>query len=277
MQNSKPKMFNAVTRALFVFPLSLFLFHSANAEIPEPDNVLYGTITLNNVPVTAARTDVIVEARRLINGPAVASYRMGTNPRIGNFYSLEVPLESLLPVTDPGASQMGESLIIVVTDASGLRGQTTYMLDERGQVQRVDFGTAIPDSDADTLPDAWELLHFGNLNQNGNSIAANGSSVLQNFISGADPFSTNSLFKLNMTVSNNQQIVSFLALRAEGAGYEGKSRYYSLETGANLTATSWIGVTGFTNLLGNNQTLLFQMTRTNSSVFYRGRTWLQGP
>lgn len=129
MQN--PKLKRATKAAAQAFIISLF--YSAKAEIREPDNVLYGTITLNNVPVTAARTDVIVEARRLINGPAVASYRMGTNPRIGNFYSLEVPLESLPPVADPVASQTGESLIIVVMDASGLRGQTTYVLGERGQ------------------------------------------------------------------------------------------------------------------------------------------------
>lgn len=141
----------------------------------------------------------------------------------------------------------------------------------------MDFGTAIPDSDADTLPDAWELLHFGNLNLNGNSIAPNGLTVLNNFVSGADPSSTNGLFKLNITASNNQKIVSFLALRAEGAGYEGKSRFYSLETSTSLTATSWLGVANFTNLLGNNQTLLYQTTNTNSPAFYRGRVWLQIP
>jgi len=274
MKNDKPQLFGVASRALIVL---LVLLHFARAEIKEPDNVLYGTITLNGAPVTAAQTDVVVEARRLINGAAIASYRMGANPRIGNFYALEVRLESLSPVSDPAVSQTGDSLIIVVTDASGVRGQTTYVLGERGHAQRVDFGTAIPDSDADTLPDAWELFHFGNLNQSGSSIAANGSTVLQNFVSGADPFSTNSLFKLSVIISNNQRIVFFLARRAEGAGYEGRNRFYSLEAGASLTAATWVGVANFTNLLGNNQMLLFQTTSTNAPVFYRGRAWLQGP
>ena len=278
MQNLKRrKAIRTAAQMLIIFQFSFLISHSAKAEIREPDNVLYGTITLSNVPITAARTDVIIEARRTIGGPAVASYRMGTNPRIGNFYALEVPLESMPPVIDPDASQTGDSLFIVVSDASGLRGQTTYVLGERGQVQRVDFGTALPDSDADSLPDAWELLHFGNLNQNSSSIAPNRLSVLQNFVSGTDPNSTNSLFKLSITTSNNQRIVSFLALRAEGVGYEGKSRFYSLEAGANPTATSWLGVANFTNLLGNNQTLIFQTTSTNSPAFYRSRAWLQGP
>lgn len=270
------KLRGAIVRALLA-PLFVFLPGPAKAEITEPDNVLYGAITLNNVPVTAARTDVVIEARRTVGGPAVASYRMGNNPRIGNFYALEIPLESVPPVTDPAASQTGETLIIIVTDVSGLRGQTTYMLGERGQVQRVDFGTANPDSDGDGLPDAWELLHFGNLNQGCDSIAPNGLTLLQNFVCGADPASTNNLFKLSITVSSNQKTISFVARRAEGTGYEGKSRFYSLESAGSLTATSWFGVANFTNLLGNNQTLLFQTTGSNSNAFYRGRAWLEGP
>lgn len=271
------KTIRAAAPLLISVCVSFLLVPSAKAEIREPDNVLYGTITLNNVPVTAARTDVVIEARRTVNGPAVASYRMGNNARIGNFYALEISLESVPPVIDPAASQTGESLTIVVTDVSGLRGQTPYVLGERGQVQRVDFGTAISDSDADGLPDTWELLHFGNLNQSGGSIAANGATVMQNFVCGADPNRANDPFKLNITVSNNQRGISFFARRAEGIGYEGRSRFYSLESAASLTATSWSGVANLTNLPGNNQTLLFQTTSTNSPAFYRGRTWLEGP
>ena len=272
MKNAKLQLFGAASRACVIL---LVLLHSAKAEIKEPDNVLYGTINLDGVPVTSARTDVVVEARRLTNETALASYRMGSNPQLGNFYALAVALESLSPVSDPAASQTGESLVIVVRDASGIRGQATYVLGERGQVQRVDFGTALPDSDGDALPDAWELFHFGNLTRNGAAKAANGSTVLENFVSGADPSSTNGGFKLNIAVSNNMQIVSLLARRAEGVGYEGRSRFYAIETGSGLTASSWNGMAGYTNVPGNNQTLLFQTTSTNSPVFFRGRVWLE--
>lgn len=274
MRNPELKAVSGAAAGILASCLALC---SVRAEIPEPDNILYGTIILGNSPVTAAQTDVVIEARRTTNGPPVASYRMGTNPRIGNFYSLLIPLESLPPVTDPAASQTGDSLIIVVTDLSGTRGQTTYVLGQRGQVERVDFGAAVLDGDGDGLPDAWELLHFGSLNQNGSSIAANGLTVFENFVSGADPSSTNNLFKLNIAVSNNQTIVSFLALRAEGTGYESRSRYYSLETTPALVPNSWAGVPGFTNLLGNNQILRFQTAVTNSPTFYRSRVRLQGP
>src|SRR5262249_10185190 len=53
---------------------------NARAELPAPDNLLYGTITLGSQLVTAANTNVIVEARTSLAGPAVSSYRMGTGP-----------------------------------------------------------------------------------------------------------------------------------------------------------------------------------------------------
>ena len=68
------------------------------ATVTEPDNLIYGNITLNNVLVTAARTDVVVEARRTTNGPAIASYRMGSDPAAGNFYTLRLAIESVTPL-----------------------------------------------------------------------------------------------------------------------------------------------------------------------------------
>lgn len=260
---------------LFVLlAVALLAANPARAVLPEPDNILYGTITLDNQPVTAARTDVVIEARRLVNGPAIAMYRIGSNPQAGNFYSLRLSLESLAPITDVSASQVGDTLFVVVADASGIRSQTTYTLAERGSVQRVDFGAAVSDGDGDGLPDAWELLHFGNNGQNASSVNANGQTTLQNYIAGTNPNDTNSLFRIGVTLNGNSTLVSFQALRAEGSGYEGRSRYYSLEQTAN-PASGWQGVLNYTNLLGNNQTISYQAPGTNSPAFYRGRVRLQ--
>src|SRR5262245_66597322 len=109
MQNSKHKRFSAVAQAVLAF--SFFLLHSAKAEIPEPDNVLYGIITLSNVAVTAARTDVLIEARRVFNGSLVVSYRMGTNQRLGNFFALEVRLESVTTIADTAGAQTSETIL----------------------------------------------------------------------------------------------------------------------------------------------------------------------
>jgi hypothetical protein len=257
--------------------LSVLFIANGRAEIPEPDNVLYGTITLDGSPVTAARTDVVVEARRLTNGPAIASYRMGSNPELGSFYSLRVRLESLAPVLDTNASPAGANLFIVVRDTSGARQQAGYTVGERGQIQRLDFGAAIPDSDGDGLPDAWEIQYYGNLNQNGGSIGANGRTLLENFIAGSAPNDTNTLFKLSVSASGGQRFVSFVARRAEGVGYEGRSRFYTLESSTNVTQGPWTGITGFINILGNNQTVTYQAPVTNTRAFHRGRVSLTEP
>jgi hypothetical protein len=253
------------------------LFTTARAEIPEPDNVIYGTIALDNVAVTAARTDVVVEARRLTNGPAIASYRMGLNPQAGNFYSLRVKLESFTPIFDSDASQLGANLFIVVRDASGVRDQSPFTITERGQFQRLDFGTAVPDSDGDGLPDAWETQHFGGLNQNAGSIGANGLSALQNYIAGTNPNDANSGFKLSIKITNNVKAVSFTAVRAEGPGYEGLTRLYSLEASPGIAPASWTGVSGFINITGNHQAVTYQTAGSSVPAFFRGRITLQPP
>lgn len=254
--------------------LLLAAFAPTRAEIPEPDNVLYGSIAIANVAITASRTDVVVEARRQTNGPVVASYRMGSNPQVGNFYSLRLKLESLAPVFDPTASETGAKVVLVVSDASGVRAQASYMIGERGQFERLDFGTAVTDSDGDGLPDAWEAHHFANLSQNASSLNANGLTALQNFVAGTNPNDPNSAFKLNIALNGSQKTVSFIALRAEGPGYDGLTRVYSLETNPTLAGSSWAGVTGFTDIAGNNQNVAYQ-TVASTPAFFRGKITLQ--
>ncbi len=258
-----------------VAALLLLPFATTRAEIPEPDNVLYGTIAIDNVAITASRTDVVVQARREINGPAIASYRMGSNPQLGNFYSLRLKLETLAPILDANASLTGSDVVIVVTDPTGVRAQAGYTLAGRGEFQRLDFGTAVPDSDGDGLPDAWETHYFGNLNQNANSMGASGLSALQHFIAGTNPNDPNSVFKLVITNAGNARAISFTVLRAEGPGYDGFTRLYTLESTPSLAAALWTDVPGFTNLTGNNQIVTYQTASLGSPGFFRGRITLQ--
>ena len=74
---------------------------TAHAEISEPDNLLYGTIILDSALVTSARTDVVIEARRTMGDAPIATYRMGTNPQLGDFYLLRLTLESGSPTARP--------------------------------------------------------------------------------------------------------------------------------------------------------------------------------
>lgn len=251
---------------------------SACAELPAPDNILYGTITLNSQPVTPAQTNVIVEARRNVNGPAIASYRMGSDASAGNYYRLRIPLEEQGPATDsPDSSLAGDNLVLVVRTASGIQAQLPYQIPERGHAQRLDFGTAVFDSDNDGLPDVWELAVFGNLGNNGSSTNNNGNTTLNNFITGANPNDSNAVFRLAVDRSGSNKVVSFFARRSAGPGYEGYARYYALEYSTNLSSGQWTAVLNHTNIPGNDATFTYQATETGPHVFYRGRASLQIP
>ena len=250
----------------------------AQAVLPEPDNVIYGTISRDGLPVTAADYDVVVEIRRALTGPVLASYQMGSNPRFGHYYSVRVPLESVTPKLDEGATETGDRILLVVTDQNGDFATTNLVVSQRGVFQRIDLGPPLPsDADGDGLPDDWELVQFGNLGNNGSSVGANGMTALQNYIAGTNPNDPNGAFKLFIVPNSGQHVVSFLAIRAEGVGYQGKSRYYTLES-TPAFGSNYVAVTGFTNILGNNQTVLHpSLFRPPTNRLFRANVTLRGP
>lgn len=260
--------------AVCLLAVSLSILGPVRAGISEPDATVYGTIAINGQPVTAADTHLVVEARRFIASAPIASYRIGSDPAAGDFYVLRLKVESGLPLDDPNASLIGDSLFIVVADAGAIRAQATVTISARADVQRVDLGAAADDSDGDTLPDAWETAQFSNLTYGPNTLALNGQTALQNFIAGTNPNDTNSLFAVQITSVNEQVAVSFPSLRAEGAGYGGRTRLYTLQSCLELE-TNWQDVAGYTRLTGNNQLISYQPSPTNAPAFYRARVWLE--
>lgn len=250
---------------------------SALAELPAPDNILYGTIALGSQPVTDADTNVIVEARRTINGPAIASYQMGSDAAMGGFYRLNIKLEELDPVTESDGSLAGESLVLVIRNQNGVQMQLPYQIPERGHAQRLDFGTTVSDSDNDGLPDVYELSVFGNLNPNGTGDQDNdGVNNKDEFTAGTNPNDRNGFFHLTISRSGPvNKLVSFFAVTAAGAGYAGYDRIYTLESTTNLSIANWRGVPNYTNVLGNNSTISYVANEPNAQTFYRCRLQLR--
>jgi len=279
MQNAKLKRASgAIAQLLLIVHLLLFTLNPSHAELSEPDSILFGTIVIGTNPVTAARNDVVVEARRTPSGPAVASYRMGTNPGLGSFYLLRIPMEAFGPMNNTNASLAGNTLYIVLQDGAGPQGQTTYTIPERGAAQRVNFGVAVPDSDGNGLPDVWEIARLGGTGQNPNADSdGDGQSNLNEWIAGTNPADQNDAFQLVIQDAAGQIEVAYVALRAEGPGYEGVTRRYSLQARTNLAAGLWSGLSGYTNLVGNNQIVRYQsqVSGTNRVGFYRGTVRLE--
>ena len=190
----------------------------ARAEIPEPDNVIYGVITLGVTPVTAANTNVVVEARKTATGTVVASYRMGENPAYGNRYLIEIPLEAFFPLTDTNSSRVGAVVYLSVRDNSGVRDSRTLSIAQRGQVVRLDFTEL--DTDGDGLPDRWEQQYFGSAT-GANPTAdsdGDGRSNLQEFLDGTNPLNPDGRHPADNSPAN--YVLSFEEAEAYAAAWQ---------------------------------------------------------
>ncbi len=130
----------------------------ASAALPEPYNLLYGAIEMDGHFVTAAETDVIVEARRLPTGATIARYVMGSQASASNFYALKIRLESPAPDDILHAAETGTTLYITVLRGTMVKNQLEYDMGDRGAVKRLDFGNI--DTDGDGLPDGWEQAYL---------------------------------------------------------------------------------------------------------------------
>ena len=81
--------------------------------------------------------------------------------------------------------------------------------------------------------------------------------------------------RLSIALSGGQPAISFTALAAHGPGYAGLSRYYSLETRADLASGDWVGIAGYTNLLGAGQLVSYPALMDITHRFYRTRIELR--
>ncbi len=152
--------------ALLAILLLAWFTPNARAVISEPDNRVWGSIVLGTNIVSATQTNIVVEARRTLSSPPIASYRMGDSTAYGNFYSLAIPLESVNPISDPNATREGEQIVVLVHNGQFVRYLTLYSVGPRGKLVRLDLGDI--DSDNNGLVDNWERQYFGAAGQNPN-------------------------------------------------------------------------------------------------------------
>lgn len=245
----------------------------AKAELPEPDNIIYGVVTRNGLPVHATDTDVVIEARRNSDGVVVASYRMGDSARSGDNFTLRVPLEVFTPVFDSQSSLTGTAMTIVASDFNGSFAEVPFTMGGRGQFHQLNISHFLGfDTDGDGLLDEWEMFWFGNLFQSSTTDKdGDGMTDGQEYLVGTNPNDFNNRFRLNIQrVGVNGKEVSFVAQAASGAGYQSKIRTYTLEATADLNAINWQPVSGHVNVLGAGQTVRYPVPEPGAATrFYR--------
>lgn len=188
-------------------------------------------------------------------------------------------INQAIPNTDPslGATNF---LTFVRTDYYDAPGQSVATAEWRQLQANTPIQVATTnfhgDADCDGLADAWELNYFGELSFD--SSADNdhdGVSNLSEYVAGSNPTNSTSFPWLDIAWMENQAEISFPAPRAEGIGYEGLSRYFTLERIQNLDETNWEPISGFTDILGDNQTVTYSAPLATQSAFYRLRIRLQ--
>ena len=136
----------------------------------------------------------------------------------------------------------------------------------------------VDDMDGDGVKDNWERLYGFDPRNAGDAAVDDDSDGMGNyaeFIAGTHPSNNLSLLALEVVCSNGVVVVTYPTIQASGIGYEGKSRYYSLETRTNLIGGTWDLVPAATNILGNNAPAVYSNAPAGEPIFYRVKVWLQ--
>ncbi|MDD4870236.1 MAG: lamin tail domain-containing protein [Kiritimatiellae bacterium] len=134
------------------------------------------------------------------------------------------------------------------------------------------------DSDGDGIPDVWEAAYGKDFTNSVDGMLdgdSDGHGNNYEYIAGTNPTNQDDVFTIAISISNEQFVVSFLARRSEGIGYEKYNRRYSLEYLTNLMSINWVRSVMCSNLLGSNQVFQLLDTPTNNPLYYRGKVWLE--
>ena len=132
------------------------------------------------------------------------------------------------------------------------------------------------DLDLDGMPDGWEEENLGTTgNTVTNDTDSDGLTDLAEFIAGTVATNAASTFEVQAAGGANFT-VSFTAKAATGTGYSGFERHYCLQQRSKMDPNAvWSVVPGYSNILGQGQTVVYTNTVPPGEMLYRGRVWLE--
>jgi hypothetical protein len=281
MKNATFKL-ERIMKALLTLTLLTLGFIPARGGIPEPDNVVYGQIWIGTNLLTSQRTNFVVEVRHSgdtapLSTNLLASYRMGQESSLSNYYAVTIPLT----LQDTFTPMIGSNLVIRVTGKT-VTGSVTNLLawyttnftaGPRGYVVRMDLRSGST-TNAPSGYEAWAAtygLGSGSANLDAD---ADGMSNFAEYVAGTKPDNSADKFTLRISETGVNPRVSFDAVRAAGTGYEGRTRHYALEWLADVASSTWEAVPDRSDIVGADQVVDYDTVSTNASSFFRARVWL---
>jgi hypothetical protein len=134
---------------LLIVSFCAFLPAYLPAKIPEPSNVVYGTIHISGKQILKTDTEVTVIAR--LANTEVASYQMGSNAAYGDQYLLKIPLDSV-GTRNANSTHKDDVITILVSSIPA----NTIAVGERGTIKENNLTVDATDTDKDGMPDYWE-------------------------------------------------------------------------------------------------------------------------
>ena len=164
----------------------------------------------------------------------------------------------------PAANQLGSATITVTVNDGTLTASGTFVVTVTGTAQAT-----------------WRFANFGTTANNGTAAdTANPDgdpwTNAQEYVLGTDPNTANPSPLMTATTAGSNITLTFIAKLAAGSGYTGLTRFYDVETTTNLAnLTSWTGLSGYTNIVGDNQTVIITQPISGSTRLYRLKVRVQ--
>jgi hypothetical protein len=166
-------------------------------------------------------------------------------------------------------------------DSSGLAPGTAYTFAAYAtNAQGTAYG-ATGTFNTQTSLEAWRQAQFGGTANSGEAADtadpdADGLANSVEYVFGTAPRASDSAALLSLQRQGSGLAFSFLARAASGQGYTGLSRHYAVESNTDLTnAAGWTTVPGFSDIVGDGQTVSGTPALLAPKVFFRLKVWLR--
>ncbi len=155
----------------------------------------------------------------------------------------------------PTPDRLGTATITLTVDNGNNTASTGFQLEITGDARQ-----------------QWRFHHFGTTANTGPAaMTANADGdIFDNeteYLFGTDPAAPDIEPLLDFNPTGEEPSLEFTALQAEGPGYDGLVRHYSVEVSENLT--NWQALPEADNLVGFNQSVLIEIPAADGTRFYR--------